>query len=284
MGSSLTGGSPSAGENCEFVDSDGDGAVALEDLEAFLTALSTSGPTATLPAGYVLADVVRGGLLYTKWWLVNGATEPLFDPPNENHPLYPDEIPGVLGQQSGSTTFRCKECHGWDYKGLDGAYGAGSHRTDIVGIQSTTLTPQALFDLLKSSDTAAGGHDMTELGMSDRDLWDAVKMSLEGVIETDDYIDESGAFFIDDPSGAGANLFGSICAACHGPDGDAINFGSLADPEYVGTIAAGNPWEFMHHVRFGHPASPMPSFELLQISLPLIRIALIGKYAATLPQ
>ena len=27
---------------------------------------------------------------------------------------------------SGSDTWRCKECHGWDYMGVDGAYAGGS--------------------------------------------------------------------------------------------------------------------------------------------------------------
>jgi len=28
--------------------------------------------------------------------------------------------------RSGKDTWRCKECHGWDYMGVDGAYGSGS--------------------------------------------------------------------------------------------------------------------------------------------------------------
>ncbi|MHC5005427.1 MAG: hypothetical protein ACYTJ0_20185, partial [Planctomycetota bacterium] len=67
-------------------------------------------------------DAIRGGLMYDKWWTVAGVAEPV-----GTHPLYP-----VDGPQTGSSTFRCKECHGWDYKGADGAYGKGSsHYTGI---------------------------------------------------------------------------------------------------------------------------------------------------------
>src|SRR3989304_6188039 len=50
----------------------------------------------------------------------------------------------------------------------------------------------------------------------------------------------------------GATLF-SLCAACHGPRGTAINFGDESEPEYLGTIATDNPWEFLHKARFGQP-------------------------------
>ncbi len=49
-----------------------------------------------------LADELRGGLLYDKWWVINGSPEP-----TGVHPLYPP-----FGPQIGSTTFRCKESHG----------------------------------------------------------------------------------------------------------------------------------------------------------------------------
>ena len=62
--------------------------------------------------------------------------------------------------------------------------------------------------------------------------------------------------------GDGANgeaLYAEACASCHGADGRMINFGDDEDPEYVGTIAVGNPWEFIHKVRAGQPDTNMPS-------------------------
>lgn len=57
----------------------------------------------------------------------------------------------------------------------------------------------------------------------------------------------------------GEQLFGSVCAPCHGEDGREINFGSEDEPEYLGTLAADNPWEFIHKVRVGQPGTAMPS-------------------------
>ncbi len=65
--------------------------------------------------------IARGGQLYDKWWAVIEA-----EPPKETHPAYP-----AAGKKKGASTWRCKECHGWDYKGKDGAYAKGSHATGI---------------------------------------------------------------------------------------------------------------------------------------------------------
>ena len=266
----LTGPGGTRGAACEFADTDGDGDVDLFDIAENQTLFT--GATATNPPEFVLADVVRGGLLYDKWWLINRSSEP-----TGNHPLYP-----AIGQKSGSTTFRCKECHGWDYKGVNGAYGSGTHFTGITGVFGTTLTPQQVFDLLSSPDTANGGHDMIAYGMTDVDLWDVTKMVLEGVIDTNDYIDGNGAFRGDPGIGQlryGTSNNNGACATCHNVDGRHLDFGGGV---YVGTVANANPWELLHKVRFGHPASPMPSFELL--GWPATWAADVGAHAATLPQ
>ncbi|MFQ5495504.1 MAG: choice-of-anchor V domain-containing protein, partial [Phycisphaerae bacterium] len=96
----LAGPETSVGVECLAADTNGDGDVDLLDMAEFQTFFS--GDVATLPAAFVLADAVRGGRLYDKWWLEGGVPEPLFDPPGTNHPLYP-----VSGGASGSATFRC---------------------------------------------------------------------------------------------------------------------------------------------------------------------------------
>jgi thiosulfate dehydrogenase len=219
----------------------------------------------------VLADVVRGGRIYDRWWTAVGAPTPAGD-----HPLYPE-----IGQQAGSTTFRCKECHGWDDKGVDGVYGSGSRYTGIAGIYGTTLAPQEVFNLLKADpQEAANGHNMDAYGMSDGDIWDAVKFVFEGVVDTDEFITQAGTF-------PGDALFGQFtydgtnCWECHGNDGKEINFGTQASPSYVGTVADINPWEFLHKVRFGHPGAPMPASELIGWNDETLID--LGAYAQTLP-
>lgn len=262
---------PFVSAKCAFLDMNDDGAISLDDYAAFIIDPSFADPPSLLPGSYVLADPIRGGLLYDKWWKVNFATEPTGD-----HPLYP-----AVGQKSGSSTFRCKECHGWDYKGVDGIYGLGSHFTGIGGIFGTARSPQQLFDLLKSSDTASDGHDMAAYGMTDRDLWDVVKLSLEGIVDTDDYVDVGGAFIGD--LAEGEFVYGEPhCTTCHGYDGLTINFGTTVDPVWMGTVAIDNPWEFLHKTRFGHPGSAMPSTDLFRWSVQTA--ADIGKFSQTLPQ
>ncbi len=253
-------------QQCALLDLDSNGVVDIGDYAAYLDAVT--GPTALGPAVYTHADPSRGAKLYDKWWAVNGAPTP-----TGNHPFYPPE-----GQQSGSGTFRCKECHGWDYKGVDGAYGSGSHFTGIRGVFGTTFNAQQIFDLIKS-DTAPNGHGMAAYGLTDRDIWDLTRFLLEFQVDTDDFIDEAGQFYADPLDGQMDFL--NVCASCHGLQGRNINFGTPEDPEYIGTVATQNPWEFLHKVRAGQPGHPMPSF--INLTWPPARAATVGAYGATLP-
>lgn len=58
-----------------------------------------------------------------------------------------------------------------------------------------------------------------------------------------------------------------------------MNFGSSDKPEYLGTLAADNPWEAAHKIRFGQPATEMPGL----IALAPDAVADILSYAQTLP-
>ena len=205
----------------------------------------------------------RGGLLYDRWWTHLGVT-----PPSVDHPLWAYRPDPASNTQTGPETWRCKECHGWDYKGIDGQYGVGNHRTGFPGVLGTTLTPPQLFTLLKdppSNEGGAGvlnGHDYGSV-LADADIDDLVSFLLLGVIDDDAFIDPSSAVFAGDPVAGETNYTsgGTInCIICHGASGTAINFGTYESPEYVGTIAVHNPWEFLHKVRVGQPASPMPSW------------------------
>jgi hypothetical protein len=127
--------------------------------------------------------VVRGGSMYDKWWAVTGLAAPTTD-----NPLWALRPDTTSNSRTGADTWRCKECHGWDYKGVNGAYAGGSHRTGIAGIFGTTKTAQEAFDLLK------GDHGYGIVGLSDEDLWDLAAFVTEGLIDTDSIIDTDGAF------------------------------------------------------------------------------------------
>jgi thiosulfate dehydrogenase len=93
------------------------------------------------------------------------------------------------------------------------------------------------------------------------------------------YISSEGTVTGDPASGR--ELYEGTCASCHGVDGKKLNFGSADEPEFVGTIAADNPWEFFHKASFGNPGAPMPAGNALGWTLE--QIADLLAYAQTLP-
>ncbi|UCC98215.1 MAG: hypothetical protein JSW66_20510, partial [Phycisphaerales bacterium] len=218
--------------------------------------------------------VVRGGSMYDKWWAVTGLAAPTTD-----NPLWASRPDTTSNSRTGADTWRCKECHGWDYKGVNGAYAGGSHRTGIAGILGTTKTAQEAFDLLK------GDHGYGTVGLSDEDLWDLAAFVTEGLIDTGTIIDATGAFIgnvatgqVLHDSGIGTNI---ACAACHGQLGLSPPPGHAEFDDYVGLIANENPWEFQHKVQFGQPGTAMPSS--VAGGGTILDVADLGTYSQTLP-
>ena len=199
----------------------------------------------TPPAAFTAADANRGGALYDKFWAVAGV-----DAPTTDHARWAARPDMDSNTRTGSDTWRCKECHGWDYKGVDGAYASGSHRTGIAGIFGTTLTAQEAFDEIKT------GHGYDGTGLSDDDIWDLAKFVLEGQMDTAPVItDRAFTGTVAD----GQAPYDSACMVCHGADGLTPPPGADAGFDaFVGFLSNDNPWEFLHKVRFGHPGTAMP--------------------------
>ncbi|HAI70187.1 MAG TPA: hypothetical protein DCM38_12225 [Gammaproteobacteria bacterium] len=199
------------------------------------------------PAKYAEADLARGGLLYDKWWKINGASEPA-----NTHPGYPE-----VGSQTGSTTWRCKECHGWDYKGKDGVYESGSsHYTGIKGLYDVRNQPA---DMIYDAIARKG------MLLSEQDIWDLTQFLKEGQVDMNKSIIFSGA---QKKAATGDAEKGRLlyegaggCLKCHGEDGNKISNVS------VGTVVNDNPWEGLHKIRFGEPGTKMPSAISKDLSL-----------------
>ncbi len=189
-----------------------------------------------------------GGLLYDKWYSMLGAD------PQGTHPSYP-----AAGQSKGGSTWRCKECHGWDYKGKDGAYASGSHFSGIKGIiEYAGKKPEVVHAVLKNETHAFGS-------MIPGDAMEALSMFVAyGQINMANYIDSSTKKVSGNIQN-GAKIYTSTCAKCHGKDGKMLNFKTAEKPEYLGTIANKNPWETMHKLRYGQPKSQMVSMLFLDI-------------------
>lgn len=194
--------------------------------------------------------VSRGGLLYDKWWTVVGT-----DAPTTDHPLWAIQSTNT---RSGEDTWRCKECHGWDYLGKDGAYGSGSHFTGFVGVYDAAQSKSVdeLAAALKG--VTNSDHDFSSV-LDDAAINDLATFLKEGVVDVRQHVDYDTKAAKGADQSHGEQLFGSTCAACHGADGTMFNFGSAEEPEYLADLADDNPWETLHKARFGHPGSAMPS-------------------------
>ncbi|MDH3912582.1 MAG: c-type cytochrome [Rhodospirillales bacterium] len=194
------------------------------------------------PARADVLDISRGGLLYDKWWAVLET-----DPPQQTHPAYPAE-----GKSSGSGTWRCKECHGWDYKGAEGAYRKGSHYTGIKGIRAMAgADPRRIAALLRNKT-----HRYTEDMIPDEAAWNIALFVSRGQVDMDPLIDRTTKRARGDAR-RGKRFYGEYCSLCHGHDGREMNFKDDKNPEFIGTVATKNPWEALHKIRNGQPGIRM---------------------------
>jgi thiosulfate dehydrogenase len=196
------------------------------------------------------------------------------DAPEEDQPLWSTQ---TTNERSGSDTWRCKECHGWDYLGVDGAYGSGSHLTGFPGVLSaSSLSADELLAWLDGSQNP--DHDFSAL-MEEFALNALVTFMKNEAADITPYVNADKSV-TGDPAN-GSDLFEATCSACHGIDGKKINFHDADDPEYIGTVAVGNPWEFFHKASFGQPDAPMPVSVALGWTME--EIADLLAYAQTLP-
>ncbi|MBF0621415.1 MAG: hypothetical protein HQL54_05770 [Magnetococcales bacterium] len=174
-----------------------------------------------------------------------------------NHPAYPKE-----GRKRGLTTWRCKECHGWDYKGVDGAYGSGSHYTGIKGVRAyENKDPSQIINIIRDE-----RHGYSEKMIDDETAQALALFIAKGQVDMDRYIDRASKKFIGTAAN-GTSYYMTICAMCHGVKGFAINFKTADHPEYLGTVANKNPWEAFHKIRNGHPGKEMVSMRAVDVQV-----------------
>ena len=188
------------------------------------------------------STLVRGGLLYDKWYKVIGA-----DKPTSDHPAYPKDKK-YAGKPDAN--WRCKECHGWDYRGSAGAYSSGKHFSGIKGIDGMQgADPAKVVAVLKGS--AHGYGD----ALSAEDLNALAMFVAKGQVDMDRWIDRASK----QPKGdaaRGVAYYNTVCANCHGMDG--------LEPKEMKPFGAqmGNPWEVMHKILNGQPDENMPALRV----------------------
>jgi len=219
------------------------------------------------PVVELSGDPIRGGLLYDDWIKVLGV-----ETPEGNQPLWATQ---TTNARNGKDTYRCKECHGWDYKGVEGAYGGGSHQTGFVGVLQVAGTDaNEILASLKSGD-----HDFSAY-MDDQALTDIALFLSGNMLDSAAFITDKKA--VGGDAANGETIYGENCVDCHGPEGLVLNFADETGPEYFATIAIDTPWEFVHKARFGQPqVADMPA--LVDLGLTDQEYIDLLTYAQTLP-
>ncbi|WP_081914481.1 c-type cytochrome [Thermus caliditerrae] len=201
--------------------------------------------------------IQRGGQLYDHWIKAKGVEAPAGD-----HPLWALQNTNT---RKGTDTWRCKECHGWDYLGKDGAYGSGSHFTGFAGVlQVRDKSLEEILALLKGSKNPK--HDFSPY-LSQEDLEDLALFLKYGTWDPRTAVDYKAKKPLKaNPDLAQGRSIYRVCASCHGEEGKNINFGTEEAPEYVGTLAKDNPQEILHKIRIGQPGNfVMPGFSFLSL-------------------
>ncbi len=201
-----------------------------------------------------LWDIARGGQLYDNWFVALDK-----EPPEQSHPSYPP-----VGKREGGATWRCKECHGWDYMGEDGAYGRGAHYTGVKGIRRMAGRPVEEIVGIFTDET----HRYTTEMLPEPAMRKLALFVSRGQIGMDQYIDRSTKRARGDLK-RGASFFQTICAICHGFDGAEMiskrqtELAVFGDRGFLGTIANNNPWETLHKIRNGQPGVGMVALRVL---------------------
>lgn len=200
-----------------------------------------------------LQNMILGGKLYDKWWVeVSGVEEPKTD-----HPLWALQ---TTNKRKGSATWSCKECHGWDYLGKDGAYDSGSHKTNFPGVYN--VKDLSIKDIEAILLGATNPNHNYSYVLDYDSIYKLAVFLKEGLIDMRLHIDyKEKTPFRANPE-HGKVLFNKECVKCHGEDGTQLNSGTDIKPNFVGTVAIKNPWEFIHKVRFGQPGTIMPALRI----------------------
>ena len=198
----------------------------------------------SVQAAEIESSIARGAKLYDKWYKVLDV-----DAPKEAHALYPAD---KAYAKKPDANWRCKECHGWDYQGRDGAYSSGKHASGIVGIAAAAgASADSIIATLKADEHGYGSL------LSAEDFTDLANFVSKGQVDMNTYIDRASKAPKGGDAARGEVYYNTICANCHGKDG------KLPDDMKPFGAQMGNPWEVMHKILNGQPAENMPALRAL---------------------
>ncbi|MBI3159493.1 MAG: hypothetical protein HYZ26_07830 [Chloroflexi bacterium] len=219
------------------------------------------------PAG----DPVVGAHIYDAWYNVQDVA-----PPAGDHPLWRTQ---TNNKRSGTVTWRCVICHGWDYKGAAGIYGPGSDEyTGFPGVIGVVGSSEA--DIRAWLDGTRNPNHNFARYLAPGYVNDLITFLRTRLVNTDLLVNPASGAALGNTSRGGV-LYARDCIECHGPEGAAVNFGSANAPVFLADLAIANPWRLIHKSRFGQALSTTPAAE--QIGWTLQDVADFTAYAQTLP-
>lgn len=210
--------------------------------------------------------LASGGRIYDNWMEALDR-----EMPESTHPSYPEDA-----TQTGVTTWRCKECHGWDYLGNEGIYSGGSHFTGIIGIDGAIGADEVAI----ATQLRGEPHFYTTDMIDDDELRRIAAFVSRGQVDMSKFVNLETREIIPGDIENGRAIFQTTCAACHGFDGRRLDWGDDNGPAYVATEANAAPDEVINKILNAHPGVEM-------INLRAFGEAAAGDvltYIATLPQ
>ncbi|MGC2857136.1 c-type cytochrome [Novispirillum sp. DQ9] len=221
-------------------------------------ALDTLAALRELPATEPAAAIARGGRLYGDWIKETGRTAP-----RTVHPAWTGKAPA-----SASDTWRCRDCHGWDYQGKDGP-AAKVSPVPARGLALQEGAPAEAIIAILTNDTHRYGGVLTR-----RDLADLAAFVSGGQFRMTWAIDPDKASFHGEGLGYGDH-YQTLCASCHGATGTAVRTMSP-----LGRVVRENPWRALHNVLNGHAGESMPP---MRVFPPDMAAAILAHIERTLP-
>jgi len=232
-------------------------------LVGFFCVTIVLGLTSVMAAESDAYAIARGGKLYDKWFKQSKSAAT----PETAHPSYP-ETGAYKGKKAAD--WRCKECHGWDYRGEQGAYAKGKHFTGIKGIEGMAgADPSKIISVLKDET-----HGLGQSGLTEKDYQDLAIFVSKGQINSSSFIDSASKAVKGDIV-VGQSYFETVCSNCHGLDG---KWDDQMPP--MGKLANDNPWEVLHKISYGQPNEEMPALNAFDTQVAIDLLA----YLQTLPK
>lgn len=216
-------------------------------------------------------DPARGGRLYVAWDLVDENTSP-----RKKNPLWPANTPNTVPF---GTTWRCVNCHSWDYTGSSSPTQTNLFRHmdypslfNMMGKDPDDILPWLNGEVNPLHDFSAY---LTPEDMNDLSAFLSMGLVTPDLIANVETRQVSGTLSV------GEESYNEFCTSCHGVEGEKINFGTTHVPTFMGDLALANPWRVAHTIRYGHLSSRMPAADALGLAFSQ-QIDILA-YAQTLP-